>query len=148
MTEPNKEGAASWRLYAEDEKQATVILRATKHHHYGERFLTMFSNTAEGLAQFDRPSVYYRTLIFLATKLDPIQFRRMSAREVAEGVGISQASAERALMMLESDKVLIHNHQATGAKARRLNNRLFWGSSAQKRSETELDPMLDTTRGR
>lgn len=96
----------------------------------------------------DRPSVYYRTLIFLATALDPIQFRRLSAREVAEGAGISQASAERALMMLESDKVVIHNSQSTGAKARRLNNRLFWGSSAQKRSETELDPMLDSTRGR
>lgn len=135
------------RLYAEDEDGSTVILQLRRNRTYGQRFLTMFTTAAHQLSEMDRPPVYFRTLMFLLTALDPIQFRRLSAREVVEATGISLASADRALGQLEADKVIFCQGK-TGAKARRLNRNLAWMSSAEKFAASEGDPMIVDARGR
>lgn len=141
------ETPATLRLYTEDESGATVALVAKRHRLYGERFFTMFEATFEGLATFDRPSCYWRTLAVLAARLDPIMPRRLSAQEVAQAAGLSHASAARGLAMLEADRVIFSTGR-TGAKARRLNNRLFWKSNSERRAEEEADPMPEDARGR
>lgn len=136
------------RLYAEDETGATVILHTRRHRLYPMRFWTMFETTTALLATLDRPVCYHRALLFLLTVLDPIQFRRVSAREVAQGAKISMASAERALALLELDAVIIANGQPTGAKARRLSNRLCWASNSERFNQTDPDPEVRDARGR
>lgn len=135
------------RLYATDEAGSTVVLEARRRINYSMRFLTMFSPTAEALASFDRPSVYWRTLFFCFSALDPIQERALFSTDVAHETGMSAISAQRALAMLVTDRVLI----STGRKAKkryRLNNRLAWGSSAVKHNLVEADPEPEDGRGR
>lgn len=134
-------------LYAEDAQGATVQLMGRPRARYRERFWTMFLDATTTLAAMDRPAAYYRCLLFLLTVLDPVQPRRVSAREVAEGAKLSQASAERALAMLEADGV-IHGKGVTGAKARRLTNRLVWASTAEKHGCATRDPDVTDSRGR
>jgi len=134
-------------LYTEDTNGTTIQLEATKSRRYRERFLTMFMTTTQTLAAFDRPPCYHRALLTCLAKLDPIQFRKVSAREIAEASRLSPVSAERALAMLEADRVLITNGEATAAKARRLNNNLAWASTAHRHSMETPDPEIIDARG-
>lgn len=124
-----------------------VVLQMRQNRNYDRRFKTMFENSMVRLAGFDRPPVYYRVMLFLMTVLDPIQFRRMSAREISDEIGMSRISAERALSMLETDKVIFCKG-ATGAKARRLNNQVVWSSSSEKWNSAVADPVIQDARGR
>lgn len=135
-------------LYATDANGSTVQLEAIRGRRYRERFWTMFESTTHQVATFDRPACYHRALLAMMTLADPIQYRRISAREIAECSAMSMNSAERALAMLEADKVVLTNGAATGAKARRLNNRLCWASTADRHGMTEPDPEVIDSRGR
>lgn len=108
----------------------------------------MFLQQASFLAGLDRPVCYHRTFLHLLAILDPIQFRKVSAREIAEATGLSQASVERALAMMEADGVILSNGAETAAKARRLSNQVVWASSAEKFQATERDRELTDARGR
>lgn len=134
-------------LYTEDTNGTTVQLEAAPRRRYKERFLTMFMTTTQTLAGFDRPPAYHRALLTCLTMLDPIQFRKVSAREIAEASRLSVVSATRALAMLEADRVLITNGEQTAAKARRLNNTLGWASTAHRHGETTPDPEIIDARG-
>ncbi|MEM1079530.1 MAG: hypothetical protein AAGI09_13495 [Pseudomonadota bacterium] len=147
MAEP-KEPPQTVRLYTKTEDGSTVVLEAPRvRAYYRERFLTMFMNTSRLLATMDRPQVYYRALFHLLSVLDPIQMRRYSARELAQATGMSQVSAERAMAMLEADRVLMRTGKGT-AKALRINNNLAWASTAEKHNLTEVDPEIIDARGR
>jgi len=108
----------------------------------------MFMTTTQTLAAFDRPPCYHRTLLTCLAMLDPIQFRKVSAREIAENSRQSPVSVERALAMLEADKVLITNGERTARKARRINNNLGWASTAHRHGTTEQDVEIIDARGR
>lgn len=146
MTDP-KADRSPLRLYAEDERGATVALTARPWRGYHERFGTMFLGSLEDLAQRDRPPVYFRALLFLLTKLDAIQFRACTSRELAEGTGMSRASAERALAQLMADKVLIRQGKGTGLRLR-INNRVAWFSRAERHAQEQPDPEVIDARGR
>ena len=148
MTSETPESQSTLVLYATDTNGATVQLEAIKSRRYQERFWTMFTTTTARVAGFDRPPAYFRALMVCLTELDPIQFRRISAREIATAAKMSAISAERALTMLESDGVIIANGGQTGAKARRLNNTLAWASKAEHHRATTPDPEIIDTRGR
>lgn len=108
----------------------------------------MFADTCLLVATWDRPAAYHRALMACLTLMDPTQFRRISAREIGEAARMSTISAERALAMLEADKVIITNDKATGAKARRLNNRLASMTSADRYEGLIPDPEMVDARGR
>lgn len=151
MTEPTGSGHPVLTLYATDANGSTVQLEAVTSRRYKERFWTMFHSATTIIAGFDRPAAYHRALLAMLTLADPIQYRRISAREVSQAAGMSQISAERALAMLEADQVILTNGAATGAKARRINNRLAWASTAERNRITPEDPpIIDgrTDRGR
>jgi len=135
-------------LYATDCMGSTVQLEAVSSRRYRERFFTMFATTASLISSFDRPAAYHRALLAFLTLGDPVQFRRISARQVAEAAHMSPISAERALALLESDGVLISNALSTGAKARRINNRLVWASTAAAHSAATPDVEIIDSRGR
>lgn len=143
----SKDPADTLLLYTIAEDGSTVALAGRKRHHYSERFLTMFVEMMMLLSKLDRPPVYYRALFWLLTKLDPQQERVVSASQMAEGAEMSQASAERALAMLEADKVIL----ATGprcARRRRINNRVAWTSRASAHNYAPKDPEVADARGR
>lgn len=144
---PMTEAPAHQRLYAETEEGSTVILKTFRYRHYRWRFWTMFAPAAETLAKFDRPPAYYRALFALMTTLDPVQFRRYSARELADAANMSNSSAERALAMLEADFVVIAKGKSAG-KSRRLNNRVAWASNSEAHNLAEIDPEPRDSRGR
>ena len=113
----------------------------------------MFPAALSILSELDRPPTYFRALLAILPSLDPIQFRAVSAAEVAAAANMCNASAERALTMLERDNVLITNGKTTVAKRRRLNNRLFWASKATAYPDgggetVDLDPEVMNARGR
>ena len=135
---------STWKLYAEDEDQSTVILTTRLSRHYRERFFTMFETASAELATMDRPPVYFRALFYLMSRLDPVQYRRISASEMAQAANMSRSSAERALAQLEADRVIFSKGQ-TYAKARRLNNRMMWKSTSEKWNSTPPDlPVIDS----
>lgn len=144
--EPDRQAVLA--LYTTDANGTTVALEAVKSRRYRERFWTMFDTATTQIAGFDRPAAYHRALLAMMHLADPLQFRRISAREVATVSKMSTMSAERALAMLESDRVVIVNGMQTGAKARRLNNRLIWGSTADRHDRTDADPEIIDSRGR
>lgn len=135
------------KLYTETEEGATIVLSAARARLYQGRFKTMFEASTMTIAMMDRPPVYYRAMLWLAAVLDPVQWRKISAREVARETGISISSAERALTMLEKDRVILTDGR-TFAKVRRLNNNLFWASSSEKWNRAERDPEVIDARGR
>ena len=108
----------------------------------------MFAESVLTLASFDRPGAYHRALMAALTLMDPTQFRRISAREIGEAARMSTISAERALAMLEADGVIITNSLKTGAKARRLNNRLVSMTNAERYADLTPDPEVIDARGR
>lgn len=108
----------------------------------------MFYQGTVTIAALDRPAAYHRALLALMTLADPVQYRRISAAEVADAARMSVNSAERALAMLEADFVILNNGKATGAKARRINNNLAWASRADAHAATEADPPIRDGRGR
>lgn len=148
MSEASRPASEQLRLYAEAEDGSTVILHTRKHRLYPERFWTMFEETTKALAQMDRPVCYHRTLLYLISVLDPIQFRRISAKEVCRGAKISFPSAQRALSMLEADGVILTNGERTGALARRLSNRICWASTSERFNQVPRDPEVQDARGR
>lgn len=148
MSDPKDQRQTVLALYTTDASGATVQLEAISSRRYPERFWTMFHSATLQLATFDRPAAYHRALLAFMTMGDPIQMRRISAREIAQAAGMSAISAERALALLESDHVIITNGQQTGAKARRINNRLMWASRADAHSTTAPDPEVIDSRGR
>ena len=135
-------------LYATEANGSTIALEAVRRGRYRQRFCTMFTPALAQLASLDRPACYHRTLLHLLTVLDPIQPRKVSAREIAEATGQSQASVERALTMLTADQVLLTNSGKTGALARRLNNRVCWMATADLHSRAGADPEVSDARGR
>lgn len=148
MTESSSSPAPMVTLYATDARGATVQLDAVTRGKYPWRFCTMFQPAAAALATMDRPACYHRTLLHLITVLDPVQFRKISAREIAEATKQSASSVERALTMMQADGVLIANEGKTASKGRRLNNRLVWASTATLHSETPMDEAVTDARGR
>lgn len=148
MTDATAPGPSVLTLYTTDTNGATVALEATKSRRYPRRFWTMFSEETLRLATFDRPAAYHRALMACLTLMDIQQFRRISAREVGEAARLSTISAERALAMLEADQVIITNGKATGAKSRRLNNRLCSMTTAEKWADLDMDPEMIDARGR
>lgn len=148
MTEPAGSGPSVLTLYTTDTQGATVALEATRSRRYPRRFWTMFAEETLKLSTWDRPAAYHRALMACLTLMDIQQFRRISAREVGEAANLSTISAERALAMLEADRVIITNAKATGAKARRLNNRLVSMTRAEAWSDLEPDPEMVDSRGR
>ena len=107
----------------------------------------MFLTTTETLAAFDRPACYHRALLALMTMADPVQWRRISAKEIATASRMSAHSAERALSMLEADQVILARGE-TSNKSRRLNNNLVWASRADAHSTAQPDPQIRDARGR
>lgn len=135
-------------LYATEANGSTVQLEAVRKGRYSMRFVTMFAPTLEAVAKLDRPACYHRTLFYLLTVLDPIQFRKVSAREIAEATCQSTASTERALAMLSADGLILANEGVTAAKGRRLSNRIAWMATADLHSQTPSDPEVTDSRGR
>ena len=135
------------RLYAQEENGSTVVLQLRKHRGYGKRFFTMFESSSLMLAEMDRPPGYFRTLLYLMAVLDPVQFRRISVREIAKGSSQSMSSVNRAMAMLTSDRTVITRGRAS-AMSRRLNNRLVWASNSERFNEVEPDPEVFDSRGR
>jgi len=132
------------RLYAETEEGSTVVLELTPSRLYPKRFMTMFTEGASDLAKMDRPPTYFRCLFALITMLDPQQFRRISARQVAQVAECSLPSAERSMKMLLSDNVIIADGEKTSARALRLNHHIVWAASAEKfNAKTASDPDPD-----
>ena len=119
------------KLYAETTSGATAELVARREFHYNRRFLTMFEETLAELARQKRPATYFRVCLAVIGRLDPIQFRRLSAREIAEETLISKISVERSLSQMERDKVLIGKGRGAG-KALRLNTWLASKSRADR----------------
>lgn len=128
-------------IYASDTNGSTVQLDAVRRGRYSQRFITMFHGAMTTLAAMDRPACYHRTLLHCLAVLDPVQFRKVSAREIAKATRQSQSSAERSLAMLEADGVLISNGEPTAGKGRRLNNSLCWASSAEKHAARQPDAL-------
>lgn len=108
----------------------------------------MFIPGAATIAKWDRPAAYYRVLLFCMATLDSQQLRALSAREIKDGTGLSLISVERALAMLEADKVICTNGQKTAARRRRLSNHLCWSSRADAHHAAMPDPALEDGRGR
>lgn len=148
MTDATAPGPSVLTLYTTDTQGATVALEAVKSRRYPRRFWTMFAEETLRLATWDRPAAYHRALMSCLTLMDIQQFRRISAREVGEAARLSTISAERALAMLEADQVIITNAKATGAKARRLNNRLVSMTRAEAWADLTPDPEMIDSRGR
>lgn len=148
MTDLNDPAPALVTLYATEANGSTVQLEAVRRGRYSMRFVTMFAPTLEAVARLDRPACYHRTLFYLLTVLDPIQFRKVSAREIAEATVQSTASCERALAMLSADGLILANGGATAAKGRRLTNRLAWMATADLHCQTPSDPEITDARGR
>lgn len=136
------------RLYTEDESGSTVALEAQLGpHHYQTRFGTMFMNTMIRLAAFDRPAAYHKALLYLTATLDSQQWRHVTAKRIAQECGMSQASAERALAMLEADRVILSKGPRSH-RERRMNNTLAWYAGARRHNETDPDPEVIDGRGR
>mgnify|MGYP001277183818 CR=1 FL=1 len=117
---------------------------------YPERFMSCFTASMAFLAALDRPAAYHRALWFALSRLDAQEYRRLSARQVAEGTGMSRSNAERALSMLQADRV-IHVRGVSSDLERRLSRRLGWYQGATLFNEAELaaaDPQLVDGRGR
>ena len=117
---------------------------------YPERFLTMFASASRFLSQIDRPAAYYRVLFAAMGRLDWADTRRFSSRQAAEACAMSRSNAERALAMLEADRVIIATGRSSD-KERRLSRRLGWNGGAASflsREEAERDPELIDARGR
>jgi len=129
---------ATMRLYTTDENETTVVLMAKRHRHYRWRFLTMFANGLQSLSELDRPAVYYRALFHCLAVLDPVQFRTLTARQVADATGMAHISAQRALAMLEADRVLLRTGKGVGKKLR-LNNQVAWASTSEKHNLAQMD---------
>lgn len=138
---------ATLRLYTETEDQATVALIARRHRNYPERFKTMFQSSFHRMAEWDRPAVYHRVLWALLAELDPIQFRAFSHREIREATGLSMAGIEKAMKMLQADRMILTKGHSS-ARRIRLNNNLAWASTSEKFHHVERDPMPEDSRGR
>lgn len=145
---PQDQGQHLLALYTTDTNGTTVQLEAVRRGRYPRRFLTMFPQAMEALAKMDRPACYHRALYYCLSHLDPVQWRHLSARDLATDTRQSMSSAERALSMLEADGVVIADGRNSAAKRRRLNNNLCWASSAHRHSETTPDPVPEDARGR
>lgn len=107
----------------------------------------MFESTFQLLAAMDRPSAYHRTLMQCLAMMDPVQYRRISAREICEKSGMSHMSAQRGLAMLQADRVIIGQGAGAG-KAYRLNNRLVSMTSSEKWNALPPDIEVIDSRGR
>mgnify|MGYP001992325799 CR=1 FL=1 len=135
-------------LYAEDQNGATRILEVRGNARYPERFLTMFVKTLADLSMKDRPPTYYRTLLFLMTKLDPISYRMLTSSEIAEGTGMHRNSVMRAISQLRKDKVVLDQVEGGGIGTfyrLRLNHNLCWAGSASRFNDvkaTKPDPEI------
>jgi hypothetical protein len=144
---PSMKPTGTPRLYAEEEHGSTVVLQMRSHRNYPQRFFTMFETSSMLLAGMDRPTCYFRCLHFLLATLDPVQFRRISASEIAKEAHMSQSSAERGLALLEADRAIFCKG-STGAKARRLNNNLISKQNSEKWNSAQRDPEVIDSRGR
>ncbi|NQX95780.1 MAG: hypothetical protein HRT64_12820 [Erythrobacter sp.] len=92
---------------------------------YPWRFSTMFDPVLDFLCSVDRPAAYYKVFFACVKRLRPDEPRSYSATEVAADCGISKSTAERVLVMLEADCVLMAGGSGS-AKKRRLNHRVIW----------------------
>lgn len=129
MADAKDTGATRPVLYAVTDTGARVTLRAHPSSSYGVPFVTLMVPTLAAIAALDRPAAYHRTLMAALIHLDPINWRSVSARRLAETAGLSRISTERALAMLEADRVILGRGRAS-AKERRLSRELASASSA------------------
>lgn len=134
-------------IYATDANGSTVMLETKRRKLYPARFATMFESTFSLLAGLDRPACYHRTLMQCLVTMDPTQWRKISASEIARETGMSHMSAKRGLGLLQSDRVIFGKGRGA-ARAYRLNNRLVSMTTSEKWHN--LDPDLEAidSRGR
>lgn len=136
------------QLYTTDATGATVTLEALKvRRGYPERFGTMMLPQLHTLAAMDRPAVYYRVMMHLFSVLDAQQWRAITAVSIASSCSMSKQSAEKALAMLQADKVIFSRGPKTH-KERRINNRVAWFAGAAKHADAMPDPEVIDGRGR
>ena len=142
------ESQQTLRLYTEAEDGSTVVLEAqTGPNRYSMRFGTMFMDTYLRVASWDRPAAYHRALFYLMAVLDGQQWRAVTAAKVAKATGMSTASAERALAMLEKDQLILCKGPRSH-RERRINNRLAWYAGARRHNEVDPDPEPQDARER
>lgn len=101
----------------------------------------MFVSTMETISTWDRPAAYHRVLLFLGASLRPDRWSRIAARSIRDATGLSIATVERALVMLEADGVILGRGHKSG-KERRLSNRLVWRDRASLHVAADPDPDL------
>lgn len=135
--------------YIEEGPETTRPKPRPKRRTYPVSFMTVFEPTLRQLAQLERPAAYHRVLWACVggELLDPMHWRTLTARNVAKAAGVSQISAERALAMLEADRVILAQGRAS-AKQRRLSRRLCSNVSAEDWAMAETDPPVVDGRGR
>lgn len=117
---------------------------------YPVTFTTVLHPGREAVARLDRPGSYHRALAAMERLAHTIDWRVIPATDVAERSGLSIASAERALAMLEADRVVMAKGRGYG-KRRRLNRTVYSTSTAQawqEAQEHEPDPEVIDGRGR
>lgn len=132
------------KLYATDAAGTTVELHAKFEHRYQRRFLTMFDDTLVSLSRLSRPPTYFRLLLICLVRFDPVQYRRISLRDLAAEAGLSMSSAERAFSLLRADNVVMTTGRASNLSCR-LNIHLLSKSSSRRYfelSEGSNDPAL------
>lgn len=114
---------------------------------YPVSFTTALHPGREAVARLDRPGSYHRALAALELLAHAVDWRVIPAADVAERSGMSVASAERALTMLEADRVVLAKGRGYG-KRRRLNRNVYSTTTAQAWHEAGPDPEVIDGRGR
>ncbi len=132
-------------IYATDADGSTVTLvperRRRAPARYPWRFATMFRPALLALCAIDRPAAYYRVLFASLAMFDPIEWRTVSARTIADATGLSRISVERALSQLTADRVLLTRGRASAVQ-RRLSRRVASLSSVERWADQPMDREL------
>ena len=129
------------------EGAGAMRLRLHKSGAYPVTFTTALHPGREAIARLDRPGTYHRALTAFEMLGHSIEWRVVPARMVAERASLSRISAERALAMLEADRVILARGRGAG-KERRLNRRAYSTTTAQAWHEAGPDPEIIDGRGR
>ena len=108
--------------------------------------IDLFHPALDFLAALQRPPSYYKVLWAACEHLDSSRWRVLSARRAAEVARISRASAERALALLEADRVNLARGRAS-AKERRLSRTYCSTTGPERWLREPTDPdLIDSLR--
>ena len=131
-------------------ERGDAMLRVRPRGRYGMTFGTIMMPTIATMSTRRRPGSYYEVLFACFEKLNPITWTQYPATQIAEETGLSTISVERALAVLEADKVVLGRGRSSG-KLRRLNRNLFSKSDVEDwkaAQKAEPDPETIDSRGR